>query len=111
MIGENTINCISEGNWDKEPPIFEPTIKCISTNFNLSAYKSIKFENFEFFNETQVAVIGSRIKFKCNDSGNSSKFLVSICDENGSWIGDDFNCKLNSKLLNIKNQLINCIFR
>ncbi len=110
IIGENTLKCTG-GYWDKEPPIFEPEIQCNFTNFNLSTYKSIKFENLEFFNETQVAVIDSKVLFQCNNGDNSSKSRVSICNENGSWIGDDFNCKLNSKYLKLKIQLINCIFR
>jgi hypothetical protein len=60
---------------------------------NSTLYNFIDPQNFEFFNEPKVAVIESRIKFKCNDSGNSSKFLVSICDENGLWIGDHYKCK------------------
>ncbi len=97
MIGDNVINCLYEGNWDKELPIFEPIIKC-NTNeidMNSSLYKSIKFENFEyFFNESQVAVIDSKILFECNNEQNSFKILGSICNENGLWIGDDFKCKL-----------------
>jgi hypothetical protein len=30
MIGENTINCISEGNWYKEPPILSLLYNAIS---------------------------------------------------------------------------------
>jgi hypothetical protein len=97
MIGDNVINCLYEGNWDKELPIFEPIIKC-NTNeidMNSSLYKSIKFENFEyFFNESQVAAIDSKILFECNNEQNSFKILGSICNENGLWIGDDFKCKL-----------------
>jgi len=111
IIGENTLKCTFDGNWDKEPPIFEPEIQCNFTNFDLRTYKSIKFENLEFFNETQVAVIDSKVLFECNNEENSSKIRVSICNENGLWIGDDFNCKFNSKYLKLKNQLINCIFR
>ncbi len=53
---------------------------------NWTLYNFIDPQNFEFFNETKVAVIESRIKFKCNDSGNCSKFLVSISHENGLWV-------------------------
>ncbi len=110
-IGDNTLKCTFDGNWDKEPPIFEPEIQCNFTNFNLSAYKRIKFLDLEFFNETKVAVINTKALFQCNNEENSSKILVSICNENGLWTGDDFNCKFNSKYLNLKNQLIDCNFR
>jgi hypothetical protein len=99
------------GNWNKDSPIFEPEIQCNLTNFNSSTYKSIKFLDLQSFNETKVAVINSKVLFQCNNGENSSKILVSICNENGSWIGDDFNCKFNSKYLNLKSHLINCIFR
>jgi hypothetical protein len=111
IIGGNTLKCTFDGNWDKEPPLFEPEIQCNLRNFNSSLYKKIKFLDLEFFNETKVAVINSKVLFQCNNGENSSKIQVSICNENGSWIGDDFNCKLNSKYLKLKNQLINCIFR
>jgi hypothetical protein len=111
IIGENTLKCTFGGNWDKEPPIFEHEIQCNFTNFNLSTYKSIKFLNLQFFNETEVAVINSKDLFQCNNGENSLKTWVSTCNENGSWIGDDFNYKLNSKNLKLKNHLINCIFR
>jgi hypothetical protein len=96
MIGDSVITCVYEGNWDKEPPIFEPIIKC-NTNeidMNSSLYKIIELVNFEFSNKTQVAVIDSKIIFKCNDEGNSSKNHVLICNEKGLWIGVDFKCKL-----------------
>jgi hypothetical protein len=111
IIGENTLKCTFDGNWDKEPPIFEPGIQCDLRNLNSSTYKRIKFLDLEFFNETEVAVINSKVLFQCNNVENSSKILVSICNENGSWIGDDLNCKFNSKYLKLKNQLIDCIFR
>ncbi len=57
-------------------------------------YKDFKLENFEYFNKTEVAVIDSKIIFKCYNEENSSKPHVSICNENGLWIGDDFKCKL-----------------
>ncbi len=110
IIGENTLKCTIDGNWDKEPPIFEPEIQCDLTNLNSTTYKSIQFLDFEFFNETEVAVIDSKVLFQC-DNENPSKIRVSICNENGSWIGDDLNCKLNSKFSNLKNYLINHIFR
>jgi hypothetical protein len=28
IIGENTVECTIDGNWDKEPPIFAPIIQC-----------------------------------------------------------------------------------
>ncbi len=111
IIGENTLKCTFDGNWDKEPPIFEPEIQCNLRNLNSSTYKRIKFLDLEFFNETEVAVINSKVLFECNNEENSSKIRVSICNENGLWVGDDFNCKLNSKYLKLKNQLINSIFR
>ncbi len=96
IIENGVITCLYEGNWDKEPPIFEPIIKCstdeIGMNSNL--YKSIKFENVKFFNKTRVAVIDSKIIFKCHNEENSSNPHVSICNENGLWIGDDLKCKL-----------------
>jgi hypothetical protein len=95
LIGDNTINCLFEGNWDKEPPILEPIIQCNTEDIDLnsSIYKSIKFQKLEFFNGTEVAVIGSEILFECNDGKNSSEILVSFCGINGSWIGSDYKCK------------------
>jgi hypothetical protein len=95
LIGENTINCVSDGNWDKEPPLLEPIIQCNTEDIDLnsSIYKSIKFEKLEFFNGTEVAVNGSEILFECNDGKNSSEILVSSCGINGSWIGSDYKCK------------------
>ncbi len=92
IIGETILKCTFEGYWDNEPPIFEPIIQC---NINSSAYKSIQFQDFEFFNETEVAVIDSKIIFQCNNEENSSKFLVAKCDKNGLWVGDDYKCKMN----------------
>jgi hypothetical protein len=111
VIGDNTLKCAFDGNWDKEPPIFEPIIQCDRTNLNLSIYKSIEYKNLGFINETEVAVFDSKVLFECNNGENSSKIRVSICNENGLWTGDDLNCKFNSKYLNLKNQLINCNFR
>ncbi len=96
MIGDGVITCSYEGNWDKEPPIFEPIIKC-NTNeidMNSSLYKIIKLYQYEFFNKTQVAVIDSKIFFKCNNEANLSKLNYLTCNEYGSWIGGDFKCKL-----------------
>jgi hypothetical protein len=95
LIGDNTINCLFEGNWDKEPPILEPIIQCNTEDIDLnsSIYKSIKFQKLEFFNGTEVAVIGTEILFECNDEKNSSEILVSFCGGNGSWIGSDYKCK------------------
>jgi hypothetical protein len=96
MIGDGVITCLNEGNWDKEPPIFEPIIKCNTNEINMTSklYKEFKLENFEFFNKTEVAVIDSKIIFKCYNEENSSQTHVSICNENGLWIGDDLKCKL-----------------
>jgi hypothetical protein len=95
MIGDGVITCLHEGNWDKEPPIFEPIIKCNTNEIDMTSklYKDFKLENFEFFNKTQVGVIDSKIIFKCYNEENSSKSHVSICNENGLWVGDDFKCK------------------
>jgi hypothetical protein len=94
IIGGNVRTCGYEGDWDKEPPIFEPIIKCDTNKIDLNPrnYKSIKFENFEFFNKTKIAVIDSKILIQCHNEENSTKILV--CNENGLWIGDDFKCKL-----------------
>ncbi len=96
MIGDSGITCLYEGNWDKEPPIFEPIIKCNTDQIerNSSVYKIIKFGNFEFFNKTEVAVNNSKILFKCINEENSFKIHVLLCNENGLWIGDDLKCKL-----------------
>jgi hypothetical protein len=95
IIGENTINCVSDGNWDKEPPLFEPIFQCNTSHIDLNSriYKSIKFEKLEFFNGTEVAVNGSEIIFECDFGNKISKTLVSVCDEKGFWIGDDYKCK------------------
>jgi hypothetical protein len=61
---------------------------------NSGVYKSIKLENFEFFNKTQVAVIDSKILFECNNEENSFKIHFLLCNENGLWIGNHFKCKL-----------------
>jgi hypothetical protein len=34
--------------------------------------------------------------FQRNNRGNPTEILVSICDENGLWIEDDFTCNLGS---------------
>ncbi len=96
MIGDSVINCLYEGDWDKEPPIFEPIIKCNTDQIerNSSVYKIIEFKNFEFFNKTEVAVIDSEILFECINEENSFKTHVLLCNENGLWIGDDLKCKL-----------------
>jgi hypothetical protein len=96
MIGDGVITCLYEGNWDKEPPIFVPIIKCNTNEIDMTSklYKDFKLENFEFLNKTQVAVIDSKIIFKCYNEENSFKSHVSICNENGLWVGDDFKCKL-----------------
>ncbi len=100
MIGDSVITCVYDGNWDKEPPIFEPIIKCHTDEIEMNSgiYKSIKRENFEFFNKTQVAVIDSKILFECNNEENSSNIQVSICYENGLWIGDDLKCKFEGNI-------------
>ncbi len=94
MIGDNVRTCGYEGDWDKELPIFEPIIKCDTNKIDVNSriYKSIKFENFEYFNKTQTAVIDSKILIQCYNEENSTKILV--CNENGLWIGDDLKCKL-----------------
>ncbi len=96
MIGDGVITCLYEGNWDKEPPIFEPIIKCNTNEIDMTSklYTDFKLENFEFFNKTEVAVIDSQIIFKCYNEENSSKPHVSICNEKGLWIGDNLKCKL-----------------
>ncbi len=52
-------------NWFKEYPNNSNQIER-----NSSIYKLIKFRNFEFFNKTQVAVIDSKILFKCINEEN-----------------------------------------
>jgi hypothetical protein len=101
MIGDGVITCLYDGIWDKEPPIFEPVVKCNTDeiDMNSSHYKSIEFEGFEFFNRTQVAVINSQILIQCNNEENSSKIHVSICNENGLWIGNDLKCKLKKDIV------------
>jgi hypothetical protein len=99
MIGDSVITCAYEGKWDKEPPIFESIIKCNTDEIDRNpSLKSIKRENFEFFNRTQVAVIDSMILFRCNNEQNSTKIHVLTCDQNGLWIGDDFKCKLKANI-------------
>jgi hypothetical protein len=95
LIGDNTINCLFEGNWDKEPPIIEPIIQCNTSDIDLKSkiYKKIELQDFEVFNGTEVAVINSKILFQCDFGNKRSKTLVSVCDENGFWIGDDYKCK------------------
>lgn len=94
MIGDGVITCLYEGNWNKAPPIFEPIAKCKTDKIELNStvYKIVKFENFIFFNKTQVAVIDSKILFQCNEE-NSSKIFVLTCNHTGLWTGDDFKCK------------------
>jgi hypothetical protein len=95
MIGENIINCLFEGDWDNKPPIFEPIERGDMNGIDMksSLYKRVEYQNFEYFNGTEVAVINSKIVFQCNNGENSSKILVSICHENRLWIGDDLKCK------------------
>lgn len=94
MIGNNTINCLLEGQWDREPPIIEP-IQCNIDEIRKYSwnYKKFDLKNFEFLNEIEVAVIDSKIVFECNYE-NSTKIRVLTCNENSSWIGDDFKCKI-----------------
>jgi hypothetical protein len=96
MTDESIINCVYEGNWDKEPSTLEPIIKCNTDQIemNSSIYKIIGLENFEVFNKTQVAVIDSKILFQCNNEENSSKNYLLTCNESSLWIGDDLECKL-----------------
>jgi hypothetical protein len=98
MIGDGVITCSYEGNWDKEPPIFEPIIKCNTNEIDINSnlYKIIKLHKYEFFNKTQVAVIDSKILFQCNNEENLSKLNYLTCNENGSWIGGDLKCKLEA---------------
>jgi hypothetical protein len=96
-INDNrVITCLYEGNWNKEPPIFEPIVKCKTDKIELNStvYKIVKFEKFYFFNNTKVAVIDSKILFQCYNEKNSSKIFVWTCDHKGLWTGDDFKCKL-----------------
>jgi hypothetical protein len=104
MIVDSVITWLFEGNSNREPPIFEPIIKCNTDEIDMNSdlYKRIKLENFEFFNKTQVAVIDSKILFQYNNEENSSKIHVSICNENGLWIGNDLKCKLEA---NIEKQI------
>jgi hypothetical protein len=95
IIGDNTIKCISDGNWDKEPPLFEPIFQCNTSHidFKSKIYKKIELQDLELFNGTEVAVNNSKIIFECDFGNKTSKTLVSVCDENGFWIGDDYKCK------------------
>jgi hypothetical protein len=95
LIGDNTINCLFEGNWDKEPPLFEPIFQCNTSHIDLESkiYKKIELKDLDLFNGTEVAVHNSKIIFECNFGNKISKTLVSVCDENGFWIGDDYKCK------------------
>lgn len=96
---DKTIRCLFEGNWDKDLPLIKSKIHCETNGLalNSSYVKSIEFHNFEYFNETKVAVIDSRIKYQCNNSENSSEIFVLFCSDNGLWIGDMHLC------LNISN--------
>ncbi len=95
LIGDNTINCLFEGNWDKEPPLFEPIFQCNTSDIDLKSkiYKKIELKDSELFNGTEVAVNNSKIVFQCDFGNKTSKTLVSVCDENGFWIRDDYKCK------------------
>jgi hypothetical protein len=95
LIGDNTINCLFEGNWDKEPPILEPIIKCNTSDIDLESkvYKKIELKDLGHFNGSEVAVNNSKIVFQCDFGNKRSKTLVSVCDENGFWSGDDYKCK------------------
>jgi len=42
MIGDSTMTCIFDGNWDRDPPLFEPVIQCNVEDItkNLSSAKN-----------------------------------------------------------------------
>jgi hypothetical protein len=111
IIGNNTIKCLYDGNWDKEIPLIEPIVQCSTEELGLRSgnFKEVEFENFEFFNDREIAVIGSTIKYQCQKSNsnsninyeNSSQIFVSICDENGLWIGDHNKCYDRSNYRNL----------
>jgi len=79
-------------------PILKPIIQCSieDLSLNTSHFKNIQFQNFEVFNETEVAVVHSKIYYECNDRGNSSEIIVLSCNQNGLWIGDQNKCRNKS---------------
>jgi hypothetical protein len=48
LIGDNTISCLIEGIWDKEPPLFEPIFQCNTSHIDLNSkiYEKIEIPGF-----------------------------------------------------------------
>ena len=85
----DTVNCMYEGNWDKE---FEPLYPIIKCRFDEKYWNSLHFTNisieyFEYFNDTLYAAVDSKIQFQCSHQ-NSSVFHYLYCQEDGNWTRD-----------------------
>ena len=94
----DTVNCLYEGNWDKEFKSLYPIITCPFNEYewNTNYYKNLSLEYFEYFNDTLLAAVDSKIRFQCNNSQNLSELY---CRENGEWTGDE--CEEQGKSLNL----------
>jgi hypothetical protein len=103
IVGDNTIKCLFEGNWDKDIPVLEPIVQCSTEHLDLNSsyFKRVEFENFEYLNETEVAVVDSRIKYWCQNYQNSSLIYILVCNEDGQWIGDKNKCYNTSNYKNL----------
>ena len=56
-------------------------------DFNSSDYKSYRLLGFEYFNETEVAIIDSRIEFDCNERVAPNQAFTVVCGSDGTWKG------------------------
>ena len=85
--GVYRINCLYEGNWDNQFSELEPIVKCPLNefDFNINDYKINSLLGFEYFNETEVAIIGSQIEFDCNETVAPNQAFTVVCGSNGTW--------------------------
>ena len=86
----STVHCLYEGNWDKDFELLYPKIQCPLDEFDFEhgQFKNVSFEYFEYFNNTLIAAVDSKIQFQCNNSQNSSQFYYIYCQVNREWTGD-----------------------
>ena len=70
-------------------------IYCKIPNLNSSIDYKIDIADFEYFNKTKIATIGTKLIFTCNNHTNSTdKTFIQFCNRNGKWEGPQPKCKL-----------------
>ena len=89
-VNLETIYCLYEGNWNKEFQSLYSVTTCPLDEFNFGSplFKNISKEYFEYFNDTLLATVDSKIQFQCNNSQNSSEFHYVYCRGDGHWTGE-----------------------